>query len=179
MSGWRAPAIAGWLACSALLSACGAASSPGPLAQRLCDGARSAASAQLGRSVTVRILSRDPAQLECNLIAPGLRVRIVSQATAQAYVEFDTETSHQDQVFGSGVHKPAQIPTAVSVPGAVVAVWIRAQRELVGTDATPTGHGGAYVTVTVGGSGARGAGARALARAVAQAVFSAHPGVGA
>ena len=89
-------------------------------------------------------------------------------------MEFDTETSHQSQVFGPGVHEPGEIPRAITVPGAVAAVWIPAQREVVATSGSPT-HGGSYVTVTVTGRSPRGPAALALAQAIARATFAAHP----
>ena len=161
--------------CALAATACGGSSAPSkPVAQRVCDGAQRAAAATIGRPVSAHIAGRSPANLGCVLRASHVRVAVVSQASAQAYMEFDTTTSHQSQVFGPGVHEPGQIPVPASVPGSVVAVWIRAEREIVATDAMP-GHGGAYVTVTVAGSGVRGAQALALARAVARATFAAHP----
>jgi hypothetical protein len=163
-----------WVGC-ALAAGCGGISRPPRLvADRVCDGAQHAAAALLGDSVSVHIAGRDPADLECALDGRRLRVAIVSQASTQAYTEFDTTTAHQDQVFGSGVHEPGEIPAAVAVPGSVVAVWIRAQREIVATDAEP-GRSGTYVTVTVMGSAVRGQRALALARAVARTTFAAHP----
>ena len=143
------------------------------MADRVCEGAQHAA-ARLGYSVRARIADRDPANLECTLDGRRLRVAIVSQASSQAYTEFNTTTSHQEQVYGPGVHEPGQIPVTVTVPGSVVAVWIPAQREIVATDAEPGGSG-TYLTVTGGGSALRGARALALARAVARATFAAHP----
>jgi hypothetical protein len=161
-----------------LAAGCGGGSRPPkPVADRVCDGAQHAA-ALLGYSVSPRVTGRDAANLECTLHGQRLRVAIVSQASGQAYTEFDTTTAHQDQVYGSGVHEPGQIPVAVSVPGSVVAVWIRAQREIVATDAEP-GRSGTYVTVTASGSAVRGTRALALARAVARATFAAHPDAGA
>jgi hypothetical protein len=124
--------------------------------------------------MAVRIVDRDPGNLECALTGRRVRLRLVSQASAQAYMEFDTETSHQSQVFGPGVHEPGQIPRAITVPGAVAAVWIPAQREVVATSGSPT-HGGSYVTVTVTGRSPRGPAALALAQAIARATFAAHP----
>lgn len=158
-----------------VVAGCGGSSRPPtPVADRVCDGARHAAAPLLGYPVSADIAGRDPANLQCTLHGRRLRVAIVSQASTRAYTEFDTTTAHQDQVYGSGVHEPGQIPAAVSVPGSVVAVWIRAQREIVATDAGPT-RGGAYVTVTVSGSAVRGEKALALARAMAAATFAAHP----
>jgi hypothetical protein len=103
-------------------------------------------------------------------------VKVVSQTTPQAYTSFNTEVSHQEQVYGPGVHTPGQIPVNISVPGAVVAVWIPAQSEVIATSAQPL-KAGTYLTVTVAGhgAGARGAPARALAIAVGRATFAAHP----
>jgi hypothetical protein len=157
---------------------CGGSSRPSrPLAERVCDGAQSAA-ARLGQPLKARVLNPAAANLECVLRGPGLRVRILSQASGQAYTEFDTETSHQDQVFGPGIHRPGQIPVQTTIPGAVVAVWIPAEREVVATDAQPL-HGGAYVTVTVSGRALTGASALAVARAAARSTFAAHPDAGA
>ena len=156
---------------------CGGASRPPqPVAARVCDGAQHAAVTTLGHPVSARIAGRDPANLRCALHGPRLAVAIVSQASPQAYTVFNTTTAHQSQVYGPGVHQPGEIPVAVSVPGAVVAVWIRAQREIVATDAMPN-HRGAYVTVTVSGASVRGRHALVLARAVARAIFAAHPHV--
>lgn len=130
--------------------------------------------AALGRAATAQITGRDPSNLQCSVRVAHVRVTIVSQASAQAYTEFDTTTSHQSQVYGPGVHEPGQIPVPASVPEAVAAVWIRAEREIVATNAQP-GHAGAYVTITVAGPGARAAAALTLARAVARATFAAHP----
>lgn len=156
---------------------CGAASSTTPArpaAERVCPGAQRAAAAALGYAVTAHIAERDLAHLECVLHGRRLRVDIVSEASTRAYTEFDTTTSHQSQVYGSGVHEPGQIPIPASVPGSVVAVWIRAQREIVATDASPT-HGGTYVTVTVTGRSLPGQAALGLAQAAARATFAAHP----
>jgi len=161
-----------------LAAGCGGGSGRGTpaksIAQRVCGGAQAAAAGQLGHPVSARIVDRDPADLECVLTGRRLRVRIVSQASAQAYTEFDTTTAHQEQVYGPGVHEPGQIPRAIPVPGAVAAVWIRAQREIVATDAEPT-RAGAYVTVTVTGRSSQEHKALALAEAVARATFAAHP----
>jgi hypothetical protein len=160
-----------------VLAGCGGASRtapPRPAAERVCNGASGAATALLGYAVRSHIADRDPANLECVLHGRKLRVEIVSQASTRAYTEFDTTTSHQDQVYGPGVHEPGQIPVQISVPGSVVAVWIRAEQEIVATDATPT-SGGAYVTVTITGRSSRKQKARMLAQALARATFAAHP----
>jgi hypothetical protein len=98
-----------------------------------------------------------------------------SHQASPAYTEFDTETSHQEQVYGNGgAHDPRQFPVQVTVPGSVVAVWIPAQLLLVATNATPT-TGGAYVTVAVKGRAAPARIALRIAEAAARATFAAHP----
>jgi hypothetical protein len=123
----------------------------------------------------VRIVSPAAASLQCVLTGNQVQVSLGSQAGSRAYTEFDTETAHQEQVFGNGgVHDPNQVPTAVTVPGSVVAVWVPAQMLLVATNATPT-TGGAYVTVAVKGSAAPAKMALRVATAAARATFAAHP----
>jgi len=123
----------------------------------------------------VRIVSPAAASLQCVLTGNQVQVSLGSQAGSRAYTEFDTETVHQEQVFGNGgVHDPNQVPTAITVPGSVVAVWVPAQMLLVATNATPT-TGGAYVTVAVKGSAAPAKIALRVATAAARATFAAHP----
>jgi hypothetical protein len=163
------------LAGCALLAGCGGSSGPRePLAERVCDGARQAAAKALGSPLAARVVSPAAASLQCVLTGRQVRVTIVSQAGSRAYTEFDTEVTHQEQVFGPGVHEPGQIPSAITVPGSVVAVWIRAQMLLVATNATPT-TGGAYVTVAVSGRAAPAKIALRVATAAARATFAAHP----
>jgi hypothetical protein len=145
------------------------------LADRVCGGARQAAATALGSPLTARIVSPAAASLQCVLTGNQVQVSVGSQAGARAYTEFDTETAHQEQVFGNGgVHDPSQVPRAITVPGSVVAVWIPAQKLLVATNATPT-TGGAYVTVAVKGSAAPAKIALRVATAAARAAFAAHP----
>jgi hypothetical protein len=177
---WAALRPLAALACCGVIAGCGGSSAPPPkpVAQRVCDGAQHAAAAALGHPVAMRIVNPAVSELECSLTGARVRVMVVSQATGQAYTEFDTETSHQSQVYGpaaAGVHQAGQIPSQTSVPGSVVAVWIRAQKFLVATNATPTTDSGSYLTVKVSGRGANERAALALARAVAQAAFAAHP----
>jgi hypothetical protein len=152
------------------------AASHGPsLAERVCGGARQAAAKTLGSPLTARIVSPAPAGLQCVLTGRQVQVTVGSQAGTRAYTEFDTETAHQEQVYGNGgVHDPSQFPTPITVPGSVVAVWIPAQLLLVATDATPT-TGGAYVTVAVKGRAAPARIALRVAEAAARATFAAHP----
>ena len=173
------------LAGCALLGGCGGSSataprahaSAEPLAERVCNGARQAAAKALGSPLSVRIVSPAAASLQCVLTGRQVRVTVGSQAGTRAYTEFDTETAHQEQVYGNGgVHDPSQFPRAITVPGSVVAVWIPAQMLLVATNATPT-TGGAYVTVAVSGRAAPAKIALRVATAAARATFAAHPDV--
>jgi hypothetical protein len=178
------------LAGGALLIGCGASSasvlrthassapaSSDTLAERVCGGARQAAAKAFGSPLSERIVSPAAADLECVLAGRQVQVTIDSQAGPRAYTEFDTETSHQDQVFGNGgVHDPAQFPVQITVPGSRVAVWIPAQMMVVATDSTPSNGGaGAYVTVAVSGRAAPAKTALRVATAAADATFAAHP----
>jgi hypothetical protein len=125
--------------------------------------------------LTARIVSPAAADLECVLTGRQVQVTVGSQAGTRAYTEFDTETAHQEQVYGNGgAHDPSQFPVQITVPGSVVAVWVPAQLLLVATNATPT-TGGAYVTVSVKGRAAPARIALRIAEAAARATFAAHP----
>ena len=173
------------LASSARASSAPASSAPASsarassdaLAERVCGSAREAAAKALGGSLSERIVSPAAANLECVLTGRQVQVTIDSQAGPRAYTEFDTETSHQSQVFGNGgAHDPNQYPVPVTVPGSQVAVWIAAQLMVVATDSTPTNGGaGAYVTVAVRGRAAPAKTALRVATAAAGATFAAHP----
>lgn len=178
------------LAGGALLAGCGASSASAPrarassarassdaLAERVCGGARQAAAKAFGSPLSERIVSPEAASLECVLTGGQVQVTIDSQAGPRAYTEFDTETSHQSQVYGNGgVHEQAQFPVQITVPGAQVAVWIPAQMMVVATDSTPANGGaGAYVTVAVSGRAASAKTALRIATAAAGATFAAHP----
>jgi hypothetical protein len=158
-------------------------SSSDALAERVCGGARQAAAKAFGSPLSERIVSPAPADLECLLTGRQVQVTIDSQAGPRAYTEFDTETSHQSQVFGNGgVNNPAQQPVPATVPGSQAAVWIPAQKMVVATDSSPTGTSagapggaGAYVTVAVTGQAVAANVALRVAEAAAGAVFAAHP----
>ena len=156
-----------------------ASAAGGALATRVCDGARRAAAKAFGAALSGRIVSPAASDLQCLLTGKHLRVAIESQAGPRAYAEFDTETSHQSQVFGNGgAHNPAQDPVEVTVPGSQVAVWIPAQAMVAATDSTPdNGGGGAYVTVTVTVTRQAVSAKTALsvAQAAAAATFAAKP----
>jgi hypothetical protein len=177
-------ALAGLAVC-ALVVGCGGSSASAPrarassdaLAERVCGGAREAAAKAFGSPLSERIVSPAAANLQCALTGRQVQVTIDSQAGPRAYTEFDTETSHQAQVFGNGgVHEEDQFPVQVTVPGSQVAVWIPAQLMVVATDSTPTNGGaGAYVTVAVSGRAAPAKIALRVATAAAGATFAAHP----
>ena len=147
------------------------------LAVRVCGGARQAAAKAFGSPLSERIVSPAAANLVCVLTGRQVQVTIDSQAGPRAYTEFDTEISHQSQVFGNGgVNDPAQDPVQITVPGSQVAVWIPAQLLVVATDSSPTNGGaGTYVTVAVSGHAAPAKTALAVATAAAGATFAAHP----
>lgn len=147
------------------------------LAVRVCGGARQAAAKAFGSPLSERIVSPAAANLVCVLTGRQVQVTIDSQAGPRAYTEFDTEISHQSQVFGNGgVNDPAQDPVQITVPGSQVAVWIPAQLLVVATDSSPTNGGaGTYVTVAVSGHAAPAKTALSVATAAAVATFAAHP----
>jgi hypothetical protein len=139
----------------------------------MCGAARDAAAGLVHGSVKLRVADHDPANLECRLAIGGTRLDIVAQASAQAWVQYDTTTVHQEQVYGSGgFHEPRQLPKAVAGVG-TVAAWIPAQGELVATNGTPT-RGGSYLTAMVTGWG-HGPAPLALARAVAGPSLASAP----
>ncbi|HVT68786.1 MAG TPA: hypothetical protein VHF26_13630 [Trebonia sp.] len=153
------------------------------LAVRVCGAARQAAAKAFGSAMSLRIVSPAAVNLECVLTGRQVQVTINSQAGPSAYTEFDTELSHQAQVFGNGgANNPAQQPVPATVPGVPAAIWIPAQQMIVATDSTPAGGSsgvpagaGAYVTVAVGGRAAPAKAALRVATAVTAATFAAHP----
>jgi hypothetical protein len=123
---------------------------PRNAAQQVCASARAAARPLLGRAVSLKLLDRDPANIECVLRGSGTRLNLVAQQSARAWEQFDTVQVHQEQAYGpSANHQQAQIPVNVSMPGGQ-AQWIPAQRMLFATNGTQS-RGGSYVTVTVSG----------------------------
>ena len=142
----------------------------------MCGQARTAASSALGAAVALRIANHDPTNVECVLHGGGLRIDLVAQQSPQAYTQFNTTDSHQEQVYGPaapGVHNPAEIPKDAS-EGQMIAGWIPAENQLFATNATPT-TGGSYMTVTVTRGDKGDADRRKLARAVALATLAVAP----
>jgi hypothetical protein len=149
-----------------------AASVPG----RVCGQAKTTAASVLGAAVTVRIADRDPTNVECVLRGGGVRIDLVAEQSPQAYTQFNTTESHQEQVYGPaapGVHNPGEIPKDAS-EGPMIAGWIPAERQLFATNASPT-TGGSYMTVTVRRGAKSDAERRKLARAVALATLAVAP----
>jgi hypothetical protein len=142
----------------------------------VCGQARTTAASVLGGPVALRIADRDPTNVECVLHGRGVRIDVVAEQSPQAYTQFNTTESHQEQVYGPaapGVHNPGEIPKDAS-EGPMIAAWIPAENQLFATNATPT-TGGSYMTVTVTGGHKRDAERRKLARAVALATLAVAP----
>ena len=178
------------LAGCALLAGCGGSGSSAPraqastahtssdaFAQRVCGAARQAAAKAFGSALSERVVSPTVADLKCVLAGRQVQVAIESQAGPRAYTEFDTEISHQSQVYGNGgAHNQNQFPVQITVTGSQVAVWIPAQLLVVATDSTPSNGGaGAYVTVAVSGRAAPAKTALRVATAAAAGTFAGHP----
>lgn len=154
----------------------GAQANPASIPGRVCGQAKTKASSVLGAPVTVRIADRDPTNVECVLRGGGVRIDLVAEQSPQAYTEFNTTESHQEQVYGPaapGVHNPGEIPRDAS-EGLMIAGWIPAQSQLFATNASPT-TGGSYMTVTVTRGSKGDAERRKLARAVALATLAVAP----
>lgn len=143
-------------------------------AGRFCGDARQAAALALGSPLVGRVTSPAADDSKCVLTGRAVRVTVESQAGMQAYTEFDTEVSHQDQVYGP-LHQPGQIPAVITVPGSTAAVWIQAQKLLAATSAAP-GTSGAYVTVAVSGPGVPLRTALHVAEATARAALAVRAG---
>jgi hypothetical protein len=126
--------------------------------------------------VTLRIADRDPTNVECVLRGGGLRIDLVAEQSPQAYTQWNTAASHQEQVYGPaapGVHNPGEIPQDAS-EGQMIAGWIPAENQLFATNGSQT-TGGSYMTVTVKGGTKGNADRRKVARAVALATFAVAP----
>lgn len=149
---------------------------PASVPGRVCGRAASAAASVLGASITVRIADRDPTNVECVLRGAGLRIDLVAEQSPQAYTQFNTTESHQEQVYGPaapGVHRPGEIPQDAS-EGQMIAGWIPAESQLFATNGSPT-TGGSYTTVTVTRGAKTDAEPRKVARAVALATLAVAP----
>ena len=176
VAGTRVVAVGLALLVALAAAACGTSTPTKPVAERVCGGAFSAATAGRVGSSALYYVNRDASDVTCEIEAGRMRVDVVSQAVPQAYTEFDTESSHQSQVYGPaapGVHNVGRTPFQVIVRGAVAAIWVPAQKELIATSGSPTQQGGAYVTITV--SRVSEAAAKSVALAVGRAVFAAGP----
>jgi hypothetical protein len=153
-----------------------AQANPASVPGRVCGQAKTTAASVLGAAVTVRIADRDPTNVKCVLRGGGLRIDLVAEQSPQAYTEYNTTDSHQEQVYGPaapGVHNPGEIPKDAS-EGPMIAGWIPAESQLFATNGSPT-TGGSYMTVTVTRGSKGDAERRKLARAVALATLVVAP----
>ena len=153
-----------------------AQANPASVPGRVCGQAKTTAASVLGAAVTVRIADRDPTNVKCVLRGGGLRIDLVAEQSPQAYTEYNTTDSHQEQVYGPaapGVHNPGEIPKDAS-EGPMIAGWIPAESQLFATNGSPT-TGGSYMTVTVTRGSKGDAERRKLARAVALATLAVAP----
>jgi hypothetical protein len=169
-------ALAGCGGGSGASTTSGSQAKPASVAGRVCEQARSAAAHVLAAPVAVRIADRDPTNVECVLRGAGLRIDLVAEQSPQAYTQWNTTASHQEQVYGPaapGVHRPGEIPQDAS-EGQMIAGWIPAENQLFATNGSQT-TGGSYMTVTVKGGNKRNADRRKVAQAVALATFAVAP----
>jgi hypothetical protein len=149
---------------------------PAAVPGRVCGQAKTTAASVLSTSVSVRIADRDPTNVECLLRGGGVRIDLVAEQSPQAYTQFNTTESHQEQVYGPaapGVHNPGEIPRDAS-EREMIAGWIPAENQLFATNGSPT-TGGSYITVTVTRGSQGDAERRRLARAVALATLAVAP----
>lgn len=156
------------------LTACARSRPSVPVAQRVCAGAHQAAMKLLGRAVTMRIVDRDPVDVRCVLRGRGFALALSVRSSPDAFTAFNTTSAHQSQVFGPGVHNPAEIPRPTVVRGSVIGVWIPGAHEILATDAEP-GRSGVFLTATVSGPVSKRNLALHLARGAAEAALAAHP----
>ena len=163
------------LLCCTVLAECGgssqqrAAAPSGPPAQRVCNGELRAAGALIS-GAHVRILDRDPTNIECLVSKGAVTIDTVAQASELAWTEYDTTSVHLIQAFGSGpVHVASELPHQVAGLGGN-SLWVPAQRELIATNGSQS-QGGSYVTVKVKGTSS----GLALATAVARATLKLAP----
>lgn len=157
--------------CCAAVAACGGSSHDKaagprlPAAERVCGGELQAARALIS-DARLRILDRDPTNIEC-LVSKGRRLSVdaIAQASELAWTQYDTVSTHLSQAYGPGsVHDAGQLPQQ-PVPGlGGNSLWVPAQRELLATNGTQS-RGGSYVTVKVTGGPSDLAVATAVARA--------------
>lgn len=164
---WRSAIL---LLCGGLVAACGGSSHPQAAAPRVCARELHAASALLS-GASVRILDKDPTNIECLVSKGSVSVDTVAQASALAWTEWDTSQVHLVQAFGSGsVHVASELPHPVPGLPNQNALWVPAQSELIATNGTES-QGGSYITVNVKGTSS----GLALATAIARATLASAP----
>jgi hypothetical protein len=160
--------------CCAAVASCGgsshhAATPSGPPAQRVCAGQLRAALAVLS-GANVRIVDKDPTNIECLVSKGPVTADTIAQASELAWTQYDTLSVHLIQAFGTGsVHVASQLPHPVPGLGGN-ALWVPAQGELIATNGSQS-QGGSYVTVKVKGTSS----GLPLATAVARATLGLAP----
>jgi hypothetical protein len=118
----------------------------------------------------LRILDRDPTNIECLVSKGAVSIDTVAQASELAWTLYDTAQVHLIQAFGTGtVHVASELPRQVAALGGN-SLWVPAERELIATNGSQS-QGGSYVTVTVKGTSA----GLALATAVARSTLELAP----
>jgi hypothetical protein len=155
------------------VGACGGDAGPHlQVATRVCRGDRSAVRHALG-AASLKIVDRNPANIECMVSGGGVRVDVVAQASSAAWTEFDTLVSHQAQGFEGAGSNPASKPVDLAGLG-YNAAWIASDSKLLATNGTQF-QGGSFVTVTVAGRAPNGTSKVGVAKAVASATLAAAP----
>lgn len=140
----------------------------------MCDSAARGAGRAHAGTVTVRVTSTDPTNMQCRISVAGIRLDVLAAPSPQAWMEWDTTQVHQLQAYGSGaVHVPGQIPQTI-MQTSILAAWIPARHEVFATNGTES-RAGTYVTVTVGGRRVSQSEELRLARAVMLATLAATP----
>jgi hypothetical protein len=156
------------------LAACGGGThtaAKGPPAVRVCTAAASAASRALGSRVKFSVTDKDPANIECALSGPGVKLALTAQASSQAYYAWNVATTHFEQAFGA--FGRTQHPQ--DVPGmGTVAQWFPAQQQLLTTNGTQS-RGGSFITVAVTHWAPPSSSRLSVVRAVAQRALAVAP----
>jgi hypothetical protein len=155
------------------ITACGGSNhtAKGPPALRVCRTAASAATRTLGSRVEFTVTDKDPANIQCTLSGPGVKLALTAQASAQAYVAYDTAMTHFEQAFGA--FGKTQHPQ--TLPGlGTVASWVPSQQQLLTTNATQF-RGGNFLTIAVTRWSAPTHSRVSVARVIAERVLAVAP----
>jgi len=166
------------LASTALLAlaGCGGSGTRHPVsAAQLCRLAGAAASQALHASVSPRLTSSDPTDIECLVSGRGIHLDLVAQAVPQAQGDYDTAIVHYVQVYSEpgGIRDRSQLPHNISGLG-TEAAWVPGPHRLLATNGTRE-RGGNFLSVTVTPLTEPQALSLAVAQAVAQATLPVAP----